>query len=62
LATHFHNPVIEALLKAGYELTRYSMNSHKVYRKDNEAAIIVPIKIDDKNLAKRVLKKAGLTL
>jgi predicted RNA binding protein YcfA (HicA-like mRNA interferase family) len=62
MRTHFYKPTVEALKKAGYELARHSMNSHQVYRKENEADIIVPTKINDKNLAKRLLKKAGLTL
>lgn len=58
MRTAFYKQVIAAIEKAGCELARRN-NSHDIYRSPSRQNIVVPRKLDDKRIARALLKLAG---
>ena len=70
MKSHYNKQVIEAYKKAGYVFAGYSQNSHMIMQQPGALGrtahvpkkVKVPTKLNDRNLAIRLLKKVGLTL
>ena len=58
---NFFKPVIKALTDAGYEIAGNNA-SHFKLAAPGRPPIIVPAKLDDKRLAHRITRNAGVTL
>lgn len=56
--TDFYETVVEAFKKAGVEKVRNN-DSHDIYR-GPKGNIVVPFKLDDHVVARRILKRAGI--
>jgi hypothetical protein len=56
----FHKAAVEAAKRAGYTQYRISRNSHYIYRKKGSADLVIPSKLNDLNLCKRILKMCDL--
>lgn len=55
------NSLVEALESAGYQLTRRS-TSHMIFKAAGRQNITIPQKVDDRHLAKKIAKIAGVAL
>jgi predicted RNA binding protein YcfA (HicA-like mRNA interferase family) len=56
--TTFFSQVVDALKSAGFELVRKN-NSHFIYQNGARRNIVVPAKMEDPLLAKRLIKRAN---
>jgi len=56
--TGFLSQVLKVVKDAGYEVSRRSKNSHYVCYRPGSAVIILPQKIEDRGLAKDLIKRA----
>ena len=52
--------VTDLLKDAGFELSRHKHGSHAVWSKPERKPVVVSYHLDDRHLAQRVLKQAGL--
>jgi predicted RNA binding protein YcfA (HicA-like mRNA interferase family) len=58
--THWFGKIIIELKEAGFEFVRNN-SSHHIYRNSEGKNVVVPIKIDDRNIVQRIRRKTRLT-
>jgi predicted RNA binding protein YcfA (HicA-like mRNA interferase family) len=58
--SHIHS-LVEALEEAGYSLARRS-SSHYIFKAPDRPSVTIPEKLDDRHLARKIAKAAGVAL
>jgi len=53
--------ICDILKSANFEITRHARGSHEIWRSPEGRTVVVDQHINDRNLAKRVLKQAGIS-
>jgi predicted RNA binding protein YcfA (HicA-like mRNA interferase family) len=57
----YAEPLIDALEKAGFEVSRRSNGSHIVFSAPERAPVYVPAQLDCKSTATKIARAAGLS-